>query len=104
VDASTAKDGDVEAARTAAIRGIVERIVQDRLKTGQLAAAPLTLRDLDIIQHTFVSVLDGMYHPRIDYPTPTEPPPTTPEPVAADAVSAESVIVLPAPTPAGRGA
>jgi cyclic-di-AMP phosphodiesterase PgpH len=103
VDGSAAKEGDVEAARTAAIRGIVERIVQDRLKTGQLAAAPLTLRDLDVIQHTFVSVLDGMYHPRIDYPTPAEPPPA-PEPVTVGATPTEGVIVLPATTPARRGA
>jgi putative nucleotidyltransferase with HDIG domain len=103
VDGSAAKEGDVEAARTAAIRGIVERIIQDRLKTGQLAAAPLTLRDLDVIQHTFVSVLDGMYHPRIDYPTPAESP-TAPEPVTVGATPTEGIIVLPATTPAGRGA
>ncbi|MCA1724126.1 MAG: HD domain-containing protein, partial [Thermomicrobia bacterium] len=78
VDASEGANGNVEAARTAAIRTIVERIVQDRLKNGQLAEAPLTLRDLDAIQRTFVAVLDGMYHPRIDYPTPT--PSTTPMP------------------------
>lgn len=99
----TAKDvqgGDTEAARTAAIRAIVERIVQDRLKTGQLAAAPLTLRDLAVVQRTFVSVLDGMYHPRIDYPEPSPAPdpadrngalPATPPPgmPAAAAVGAE---------------
>jgi cyclic-di-AMP phosphodiesterase PgpH len=77
--------GDVEATRTAAIRTIVERIVQDRLKTGQLAAAPLTLRDLDAIQRTFVAVLDGMYHPRIDYPQPTLSP--TPAPDATELVT-----------------
>jgi putative nucleotidyltransferase with HDIG domain len=73
VDASSAAGGDVEAARTAAIRTIVDRIVQDRLKTGQLAGAPLTLRDLDVVQRTFVAVLDGMYHPRIDYPESASP-------------------------------
>ena len=83
-DASAAAGGDVEAARTAAIRTIVERIVQDRLKTGQLAAAPLTLRDLDAIQRTFVAVLDGMYHPRIDYPEPAQP--LAPVPEATDLV------------------
>ena len=85
VDGSAATAVDIDAARTAAIRGIVERIVQDRLKTGQLAAAPLTLRDLDVIQRTFVTVLDGMYHPRIDYPVPAEPPPTPAEAVATGA-------------------
>ncbi|MGI8689086.1 MAG: HD family phosphohydrolase [Thermomicrobiales bacterium] len=85
VDASTAANADVEAARTAAIRTIVERIVQDRLKNGQLAAAPLTLRDLDAIQRTFVTVLDGMYHPRIDYPEPAQP--VAPIPEATDLVA-----------------
>jgi hypothetical protein len=84
VDASVA-EGSADAARTAAIRAIVERIVQDRLKTGQLAAAPLTLRDLDVIQRTFVAVLDGMYHPRIDYPTPT--PTASPASEEAELVS-----------------
>ncbi len=72
VDANTANDGDIDAARTAKIRAIVERIVQDRLKSGQLADAPLTLRDLATVQRTFVAVLDGMYHPRIDYPEPAQ--------------------------------
>lgn len=98
VSAKTAADGDTGAARTAAIRAIVERIVQDRLKTGQLAAAPLTLHDLDIIQHTFVAVLDGMYHPRIDYPEPSPIPgpadrtgdlPVTPPPGMSVGVGAE---------------
>lgn len=75
VDAAVASEKNVEAARTAAIRTIVERIIQDRLNNGQLMAAPLTLRDLDAIQRTFVTVLDGMYHPRIDYPEPTSASP-----------------------------
>ena len=103
VDASVAADGDVEAARTAAIRTIVERIVQDRLKTGQLAAAPLTLRDLDVIQRTFVAVLDGMYHPRIDYPEPAAPASHAGE-SAIIATLPPGEVVAPSPTAAvGRG-
>ena len=90
VDASAVADGHVEAARTAAIGKIVERIIQDRLNNGQLAAAPLTLRDLDAIQRTFVAVLDGMYHPRIDYPEPAQP--------AAPAPKEAAMIALPAGT------
>lgn len=90
VDAGAVAAGNAEAARTAAIRTIVERIVQDRLKTGQLAAAPLTLRDLDAIQRTFVAVLDGMYHPRIDYPAPAQP--------AAPAPEAAELVAIPAGT------
>ncbi|MHB8644680.1 MAG: HD family phosphohydrolase, partial [Thermomicrobiales bacterium] len=85
VEASAVAEGNVEAARTAAIRTIVERIVQDRLKNGQLAQAPLTLRDLDAIQRTFVTVLDGMYHPRIDYPETAPSPSVAPD--AAELIS-----------------
>jgi len=95
VEASAAV-GDIEAARTAAIRTIVERIVQDRLKTGQLAAAPLTLRDLEVIQHTFVSVLDGMYHPRIDYPEPAPPAAIVTEAAEPTAIPAVAREVTPA--------
>jgi putative nucleotidyltransferase with HDIG domain len=80
----SAKDGETEAARTAAIRTIVNRIVQDRLTSGQLADAPLTMRDLDVIERTFVAVLDGMYHPRIDYPEPAPPPAPEPERAITD--------------------
>lgn len=105
VDGGAAVNGDIEAARTAAIRAIVERIVQDRLKTGQLAAAPLTLRDLDVIQRTFVAVLDGMYHPRIDYPEPAAPPaPATDAPVEVTDAAAEGADPTPASVPAGQGA
>ncbi len=62
--------GDIETARTAAIRKIVENIVRERIADGQLADAPLTLRDISLVQRTFVNVLDGMYHPRVEYPEP----------------------------------
>lgn len=88
----TAKEGETEAARTAAIRTIVERIVQDRLTSGQLADAPLTMRDLDAIQRTFVAVLDGMYHPRIDYPEPAPQPDATP-------IQSVNGVVVTAPVP-----
>lgn len=101
VEAKGGTDHDLEAARTAAIRAIVDRIVQDRLKTGQLAAAPLTLRDLDIVQRTFVSVLDGMYHPRIDYPEPAHPPepPTMPAELVSTPVGAPKEAATSAPSP-----
>jgi putative nucleotidyltransferase with HDIG domain len=90
-----AKNGGAEEARTAAIRTIVDRIVQDRLKSGQLAAAPLTLRDLDAIQRTFIAVLDGMYHPRIDYPEPTP----APEAERQESPVPETAVIVTAPLP-----
>ncbi|HEX5831469.1 MAG TPA: HDIG domain-containing protein, partial [Gemmatimonadaceae bacterium] len=51
------------------IREVVDHIVRQRLEQGQLAAAPLTMRQLEAVKAEFVRVLSGMYHNRIDYPT-----------------------------------
>lgn len=62
------------------IRELVERIVAGKIAEGQLEDAPLTMRELSRIKQQFVTVLLGMYHHRIDYPTQQVPPPA---PVAA---------------------
>ena len=41
---------------------------RQRVEQGQLADAPLTLRQLETIKTEFTRVLVGMYHNRIDYP------------------------------------
>ncbi len=46
----------------------VDKIFQDRLRQGQLDRSDLTLRDLDALQRTFVRVLGGVHHARIEYP------------------------------------
>jgi putative nucleotidyltransferase with HDIG domain len=50
------------------IESIVRRIVRERLDTGQLDRAPVTLRDVDTIAGTFVRMLQGAYHARVEYP------------------------------------
>lgn len=50
------------------IRQIVDRIFRERLEYGQLSDSPLTLRDLELARDAFLSVLNGLYHPRIEYP------------------------------------
>ncbi len=52
----------------------VKRIVEDRLAQGQLENCDLTLRDLDVIQKTFVKMLSGVHHARIDYPAEAQAP------------------------------
>jgi membrane-associated HD superfamily phosphohydrolase len=52
----------------ARIRDIVERITQERIAQGQLDESPLTLRDLELTKDAFCAVLNGLYHPRIEYP------------------------------------
>ncbi len=46
----------------------IEQLVQQKLASGQLDDAPLTLRDLDRIQREFARVMSGTYHKRIGYP------------------------------------
>ncbi|HNX92060.1 MAG TPA: HDIG domain-containing protein [Syntrophomonas sp.] len=50
------------------IRDMVRKIIRDKLNDGQLEECDLTFRDLDIIAATFVRVLEGIYHRRIEYP------------------------------------
>jgi cyclic-di-AMP phosphodiesterase PgpH len=48
---------------------MVDRLVQGKIADGQLDQSPLTLREIDLIKESLASVLTGMYHHRIDYPT-----------------------------------
>lgn len=58
----------------AGIRDSIGHIVQERIAQGQLAECPLTLRDLERVQASFASVLNGLYHPRIEYPDTSQVP------------------------------
>jgi len=57
----------------ARIAEVVDHIFQERMHQGQLDECPLTLKDLERARTTFGSVLNGLYHPRIEYPELTEP-------------------------------
>lgn len=50
------------------IREVVDHIVRQRIESGQLREAPLTLKQLELVKAEFVRVLTGMYHNRVDYP------------------------------------
>ena len=47
---------------------LIDGLIQNRMKDGQLDESDLTLRDLQMVRETFVNVLQGIYHPRIKYP------------------------------------
>jgi cyclic-di-AMP phosphodiesterase PgpH len=46
----------------------VQSVIQNIVIDGQLDQCPLTLKDLSIIAETFVNVLVGIHHHRIEYP------------------------------------
>lgn len=50
------------------LRNMVNAIIEDRFKNGELDESPLTLRDLNQIQEAFVTILTGVFHGRIEYP------------------------------------
>lgn len=50
------------------IEHIVNEVIDQRLTEGQLDDSDLTLRDLHRIRTAFINVLQGTYHPRIEYP------------------------------------
>lgn len=47
---------------------IIRQIIADRLADGQLSESPLTLRDLECIHASFINTLQGIFHPRLQYP------------------------------------
>jgi len=51
-----------------AVREAIEQLVQQKVASGQLDDAPLTLRDLDRVKREFARVMSGTYHKRIGYP------------------------------------
>jgi cyclic-di-AMP phosphodiesterase PgpH len=54
---------------TQSIAEVVEMIIDERVRSGQLSECPLTLRDIAIIKESFIKTLQGIYHPRVDYPS-----------------------------------
>ncbi|MEG2206752.1 MAG: HDIG domain-containing protein [Clostridia bacterium] len=52
-----------------AIEEFIARLVRSKLDDGQLNNAPLTLRNITKICETFSTVLNGVFHERIEYPS-----------------------------------
>ncbi|MDD3927688.1 MAG: HDIG domain-containing protein [bacterium] len=50
------------------VEALIRKIIRDRLSDGQLDESELTFHDLSRIADTFIKVLNGIFHPRIEYP------------------------------------
>lgn len=46
----------------------INRIIDDNINDGQLSNCPLTFRQIQIIKESFLGILKGVYHSRIEYP------------------------------------
>ncbi len=50
------------------LKGIIEDIVDGRFQEGELDESPLTLNDLGRIKESFLTILAGTFHARVEYP------------------------------------
>jgi putative nucleotidyltransferase with HDIG domain len=50
------------------IRGVVTRILDARVKDGQLDESPITFEDLAEIRESFIPILTALFHARVHYP------------------------------------
>jgi membrane-associated HD superfamily phosphohydrolase len=50
------------------VKEAIEQLVTQKLASGQLDDAPLSLADLDRIKREFARVMSGTYHKRTGYP------------------------------------
>jgi cyclic-di-AMP phosphodiesterase PgpH len=55
------------------LREFVQNIIDQRVTDGQLSDCDLTMRDIEAIRTTFVQILEGIYHPRVEYPAEVAP-------------------------------
>ena len=56
----------------ARINGLVQKIINNVFADGQLDECELTLKDLHQIAKCFIRILSGIFHQRIEYPTPAD--------------------------------
>ena len=52
------------------LQKLVDRLIADRVQEGALDSSPLTFHELQVVQSVFLQVLQGIHHPRIQYPQP----------------------------------
>ncbi len=57
---------------------IVQKMIADKVSSGQLDECDLTIADLHHIRQAFVDILQGVHHPRIKYPDQAKAPDTKP--------------------------
>jgi cyclic-di-AMP phosphodiesterase PgpH len=54
------------------LKGLIEHLVDERFKAGELDRAPVTLRDLESIKENFLTIMAGTFHARVEYPEPED--------------------------------
>lgn len=55
------------------LESLIDKMVDERVNEGQLSKTPLTFQDLSVIKETFLNILVGIYHSRVEYPDEEQP-------------------------------
>jgi hypothetical protein len=50
------------------IQSMVKKVLKNKLEDGQLDECDLTFKELNKIVQAFIRLLEGMFHPRVEYP------------------------------------
>jgi len=54
--------------KPARLRAAIKKVIEDKFLAGQLEECNLTLRDLHLIEESFLKILGGVFHQRVKYP------------------------------------
>lgn len=95
-DVAEASSRTLEDPTPSRIKAHVEKIVKGVFASGQLDATELTFKDLDKVTNSFVIILTGIFHKRIEYPDRVPPKPDS---GAENAVAKPEVVSLPVRVP-----
>lgn len=68
-DAVEAASRSIQEPTAEKLKGLVNKIVYNKLNEGELENSNLTMSDLKKVQRAFLRILNGIYHTRIEYPT-----------------------------------
>ena len=71
-DSVEASSRSLEEPTPASIKNLVRKIINNKFIDGQLDECDLTLKDMHEIADSFVRVLMGIFHTRLDYPEPSK--------------------------------
>jgi putative nucleotidyltransferase with HDIG domain len=50
------------------LENLIDKMIDQRVNKGQLSKTPLTFQDIRTIKETFLNILVGIYHSRVEYP------------------------------------
>jgi hypothetical protein len=73
------------------LESLVNHLIDERVAEGQLSDSNLTFRELQMIKEVFLQVLQGVHHPRIQYPEPIKKSQGAAQPAASGATPVEGV-------------